>query len=309
MKKSLSRKIIIAASSLLVVILLIVIYVGVISNSKSNSMVKNDTSELQTTNQTQSDVKISTTQNDTSATERTTDTPTVSIEWTYKSFEWEDSDGFKYEITYKISPWILLSNTNIVNSVWKDVGNGNALPAFDDWGLKRGSDNYYYRSNIQRGGTTSNFGERMTDMYYCIGTISIKNITNNWDITSENPRSFYMSLGHYRYDYKSYGDTAQSIGRSFYSNETVDECDAVIINPEMIKNEWGPNTFILMAPENITPSNPEGEYKNSIISGGLEFSANISAYNSAHRRVGESSYVSNDFQIGIIGKDGEYVAP
>ena len=132
-----NKKLIIAVCSLFVVALSVVITVVVINNHKSKSIVKNDTSELQTTNQTQSDL-TTTTQDNTSTTEQTTEeVPNVSIEWTEFSYETEDNDGYTYLITVKLSPWILYSETDIINEAWSVVGKDHSLPTFDSWGFKK----------------------------------------------------------------------------------------------------------------------------------------------------------------------------
>ena len=76
----------------------------------------------------------------------------MNIEWiTIKQTE-TDSDGYSYEVTYKFSPWILLSNTDIVNSAWRDVSKDKVLPGIKDWGLD------YYNGTYSRGNIKSSVG-------------------------------------------------------------------------------------------------------------------------------------------------------
>lgn len=293
-----------------VFVLVVSVVILVVVNNNSNTTTDNYNS--QTSNQ--SEPISTTTENAAITTEPTTIEPTtkvssVPVEWTYKSEEREDAGGYKYEITYKVSPWILLSNTEIVNAYWKEISNGKTLPTFNDWGLKK-QGLCYIREGLHRGGFDSKLITAMTDMYYCIGTVTVKNVTDGWDITSDNPRSpFSAGLGLFRYDEigrQSY--TAFSIGRVFYSNGEEYYADAAIVNPSMKDNKWGPVLFIIMAPENIVPAFPEGEYKDSILTGGLEI---LTTYGYTDSQKSEKYPLNEDsiVRIGLIGNDGKYLAP
>ncbi|MBO4468154.1 MAG: hypothetical protein J5766_02520, partial [Clostridia bacterium] len=67
----------------------------------------------------------------------------VNITWKEIKTSQTDSDGYSYEITFKLSPWILISNTEIINRAWKEVGGNNSLPGFNDWGLKDIGNRYF----------------------------------------------------------------------------------------------------------------------------------------------------------------------
>ena len=204
-------------------------------------------------------------------TKEETDAPTeasnVNVNWTEFKYNTSDSDGYTYEITYQLSPWILLSNSDVINSAWNEVGNGNKLPSFDDWLLKKDSLNTYTRSGISHGGSTGYFAHKLTDMYYCIGTVMIQNTTEGWNIDSNNIRSIYVNLnwssGYKKTDYAG----SYTIGRAFFGNKTEDECDGLNFGASLKNNSWGPVPFVIMAPENVTPSNPDGEHIDNMKAG------------------------------------------
>jgi len=216
----------------------------------------------------------------------------VDIEWTEVVYTTTDSDGYIYEITFNLSPWILLSNTEFVEAAWAEVGAGNTLPGFDDWGLDQSND--HFRQGIPMGGLTNHFYASMNDMYYCIGSFQIENITDGWRISSENPRSTYVKMSWISsYDRDSVYGGAYAIGRTFYSNGFEDESDGVNTNAKLSKDSWGPVPFIIMAPENFSPKFPSGEYAEHMLSGYFNFAW------------------SNGTQVslGVVGQDGIYTTP
>ena len=76
----------------------------------------------------------------------------------------------------------------------------------------------------------------------------------------------------------------------------------------MTSNTWGPVSFIIMAPENFSPKYPDGKFKNRILEGGLELESG--GYNPSPYRDKYASYeVSNTFTVGLIDKEGKYIAP
>ena len=226
--------------------------------------------------------------------------------WTTRTFTTTDTDGYTYQVTYKISPWILLSNTDIINEAWREVGKDNQLPGFNDWGLTNSGSSY--RRDVKHGvNQTRSFWYSMTDMYYCMGTVSIKNITNGFSITSDKPRSIDAALNWtIEVDNPSnYFNKATCIGRTFYSSKTEDHASCVVVRPEMKSDYWGPVSFVLMAPENFSPNYPEGEFNNLVKTGRLGFhqgNCNLDGFisNGCYLQVVE------DFRTGVIGKDGKY---
>lgn len=232
---------------------------------------------------------------------------TAEIEWTNATFTITDSDGYTYEISYKLSPWILLSNEEVINSAWDTVGHGKSLPDFDDWGLKWDGKVYWRPNDIPRGSTTEFWNYPMSDMYYCVGEVSVRNTTEGWDISTSNKRSVEAVLGWKsgsaipEIQHTSIG--AYTIGRTFYSSQTEDQADCIRIHPSMTSNTWGPNPFVLMAPENFSPKYPDGQFYEHTKTGALSFLKGRS-FGGA-----ELSITEDDIRIGIIGKSGEYIPP
>ena len=144
-----------------------------------------------------------------------------------------DADGYTYEITIEAAPWILLSDSAHLEEAWTEHGGGNTVPDFDDWGLQEAGGSYW--NNVSP--FFSAF--RMSDMYYCVGTITIKNTTTGWDITSNNPRSLYLQFGFgLDGDYpmvdsnnlEDYGRNS-SICKLFFSNKVRTEGDVRVFLP------------------------------------------------------------------------------
>ena len=64
-------------------------------------------------------------------------TEETDIEWSEFSYTLSDQQGYTFEVTYKVSPWILLSNTELINSAWSEVGGNKELPTtYGSWGLE-----------------------------------------------------------------------------------------------------------------------------------------------------------------------------
>lgn len=306
-----NKKALIITCAIFVVIITVIIVVVINNNSNS----KEEYYIPQTSYQTEPTSEITIAEPTIITTESTTEAPSATLEWVYKSCEREDGNGYKYEISFKVSPWIMESNTEIANSYWNEISKGKVLPAYDDWGF-RSFGGSYIREGLINGGFDSKIITSMTDMYYCMGTITVKNVTDGWNITSDNPRSPFslgIGLGLFRYDdigRESY-DTAWrafSAGRVFYTDEEKYYADSALARPKMTSNTWGPVPFILMAPENIVPAYPEGEYKDSILTGGLEICQQgyslLSQKNKDWTPEGDEVIL-----IGMIGKDGKYMPP
>ena len=224
------------------------------------------------------------------------------VEWKEVKYTTTDRDGYKFEVTYKISPWILLSNSDTVNAVWAEVGTVNKIPSFDDWGL-----NYQHNSmtkNLSKstGGYTTFECQSMNDMYYCMGSIRIKNVTEGWSLSADNKRSVQTAMT-WSNERKDGLEGAQVISRVYFSNgnEVKETGQGILFSASMPSNEWGPVPFIIMAPEAFTPNYPNGRFYAHFYSG--------------HFAIGDSSIglkdsvFLNDNYLGIIGKDGQYLPP
>ena len=182
-------------------------------------------------------------------------TPEITIDWVEYTSTFTTDGGYVLDISVKMSPWILLSNTETINSAWMEVSNGNALPGFDDWGLRSGNGSYYFRNNFTFG---SSFNATLTDMYYCMGTLTIQNKTEGWSIDSSNSQSLIslISPSDYRQDV---------IGKVFYSNGAQDSGDYARVDANIKSDTWGPCTFVIMTGEEFTPNNPEGAHYEELV--------------------------------------------
>ena len=115
-----------------------------------------------------------------------TPSPYVTVDWQTISYRWEDNSGYKFEATIKISPWINTKNEEYLKSAWVEVGGRNQLTTAnaESWGLTESS-NGYSRGNDEY--CSFRPIKNITDIYYCVGEITIKNLTEGWDITSSSP--------------------------------------------------------------------------------------------------------------------------
>ncbi|MBQ3418206.1 MAG: hypothetical protein IJH32_10300 [Ruminococcus sp.] len=215
------------------------------------------------------------------------------VDWTTRTYNCTDTDGYTYQITIKLSPWIFTGNTSTLNAAWGEVGKGNPLPTtFKDWGLKQ-VEKYQDRQNVGVYAHDESFLVVMTDMYYSVGQIYIKNVTEGWNITSSSPRNPIFEI----YTNVDVASMASTITRTFYGNKTQDQANKVRIDTKMTGDTWGPVPFIMMAPENISPNYPDGEYFESI----LNSDVSVNGWYISH-----DTTPDNQFNIGIIDKQGVY---
>lgn len=215
-------------------------------------------------------------------TEKQTEAPNVDVEWKNVTYFEEDNDGYKYEVSMKLSPWILLSNSETVNAAWDELNSGKSLPQFNDWGLKE-LHGYYSRS--EREGLFS-FSHKMTDMYYCVGEMTIKNRTEGWNITDDNKRSVNLNIS-WNCNYNGNDRFGSAyIWKVLFSNGAEDYYDDKPCTASMKKNTWGPVPFVIMIPENFSPKYPNGENYESIKETKIKIE-------------------KEEIELGIIGKEGK----
>lgn len=255
------------------------------SNSLHSSQTESIGADAETVSETEKQTEVPTE----APTEPPTEAPTIDVDWKEVSYVWEDSEGYSFDVSIRLSPWILLSNTDIVKSVWSEVNPNITLPSFNDWGLSlyngNGFNNLYTRNdnNVQ-------FFHSMTDMYYCIGYATIENTTEGWDINKSNPRNISEGLSCSIDINDVNGGGSSIICKTFYQDGYKDYGNLKIDGAIMKNHVTIP--FILMTPEIFSPKYPNGEYYDTILAG--KFTEIVS---------------KNEIRIGIIGKDKEYVAP
>ncbi len=190
-------------------------------------------------------------------TETETTVAGVDIDFQSHTVQIENSAGYKFEITLKMSPWILSDNEEVINSAWAEVGSGKTLPGFDDWKIYGDSPNHWDCNKI----------------FYSVGQISVKNITPGWDFSESNQGEPDIYI-------RNASGENFLLGKAYYSDETVnfnvkaDHSNAVIrICPLMKKNTWGPLTIILAVPDLISPKYPDGRWGQKLGEGGVLISA------------------------------------
>ena len=233
---------------------------------------------------------------------------TAPIEWTNIVYYKEDTDGYQYEITIKLSPWILLSNTQALSSAWNEVSQGTELPSYESWGVNENTRYPQIKGNsfiTGSDGFITACSHGITDMYYSVGSLEVKNVTDGWSIDSSQPRSLTISAGLWpcRNDYKMSDYAALVAGKTFAGDRIDNYVGGIRINPLMSGDNWGPVPFVLMASEVFSPNAPNGGYYDYILND-LIFASSTQSMFSEHF-ASEFPYVRQ----GIIGKDGVYSPP
>ena len=216
---------------------------------------------------------------------------------------WTDNNGYSFQATVKFSDWIDTKNENYLNAAWDEVGHDRDMPKAEtgSWVLtteKSWDGTCYYRVS----GTDYNFEPtKCTDIYYCVGDVSIRNITSGWNITEASPIQSYDLIfsGVSKEDleeYKSLLDDYRSHSRIkvLYGDDTTKFYSTLgAITPLYKSNKWGPVPFVIAHFENKSPAFPDGEYKAEMTDSVFRVS---------------SSYLTNKeatvtFKLGIIEAD------
>lgn len=191
--------------------------------------------------------------------------PAVEVEWQTLTCQWEDNNGYQFEATIKISPWINTKNTDYVTAAWNEVGSGKTLPSDDSksWGNAPSSDDYYRPV------------DNVTDVYYCIGNVTIKNLTTGWDITASAPvksNPLWFSACQPETNpayYKQHPNTfdylkSSTISKVFYGDGEKRNSTWACLTPQYTSNKWGPVPFVFAHFDSKAPANPDGKYISEI---------------------------------------------
>lgn len=200
--------------------------------------------------------------------------PDVDIDFRTFTYKYEDAQGYKYEATIMLSPWIIESDEVNSDAAWMVVSEGFDInkPTSSSMSLQRYTDNLYMGETSSTVGSslTDKFYATMTDMYFTYGTISIKNITPGWDFSEEKPGNGRLSLG-WGSDslVGSYGSQYAGVGKVYYRGSENTNMGHVYVNPSMKSNSWGPVPFVFGHADNITPNYPDGQYRQEIVDGYL----------------------------------------
>lgn len=206
-------------------------------------------------------------------------TPEVKVEWQTLTYQWEDRDGYKFEATVKVSPWINTKNETYLSSAWDEISQGKSLPKADpnEWGLKPVDGDYRaYDNSGLRFLPTGN----ITDVYYCVGEISVKNLTDGWNITAATPitsNTLWLSASQPEIDAEDLKDhhylkekymESRTMGAAIRREDwgTVYSFLPTWLeyNPKYTSDTWGPATFAFAHFESKTPNAPGGEHMSEI---------------------------------------------
>lgn len=159
-------------------------------------------------------------------------------------------------MTLTFSPWILQSRTELINDVWKRLGQTQALPTPDDgWNLDKFKGNYYQY------GSPPKFAANMTDMYYVLGTVSIENITEGWHFSADKPGDVevFLPLQTAAGDTNYRGGITYSLCKVFFSNGSrVYATRGLDVPVSMTSDYWGPVGFVLGIADYLSPATPNG---------------------------------------------------
>lgn len=182
-------------------------------------------------------------------------TPAVEVEWQTLICQWEDNSGYQFEATIKVSPWINQKNEDYLYTAWDEVGKGRTLPYFNP------NERAYHNGKCSFYGATN-----LTDMYYCIGDITIKNVTSGWDIKAESPVSteFCISPIQSAEERSASVKEGRTIGQVILTNKTTFDFIWSTFYPKLTSNTWGPVPFAFVHYEQKTPKYPDGEYISEI---------------------------------------------
>ncbi|MBR7008065.1 MAG: hypothetical protein IKH90_05480 [Ruminococcus sp.] len=110
------------------------------------------------------------------------------------TYRMKDSQNYEYEITLTLSPWILDTQTEALDSAWAKVGKGKTKPAISNMGAKKYANNVYTTQLSDSQGRNRTFYATMTNMYFSVGTVSVKNVTSGWDFSASKPGTPKIAL-------------------------------------------------------------------------------------------------------------------
>lgn len=181
--------------------------------------------------------------------------PAVEVEWQTLTCQWEDNNGYQFEATIKVSPWINQKNEDYLYTAWDEVGKGRTLPYFNP------NERAYHNGKCSFLGATN-----LTDMYYCIGDVTIKNVTSGWDIKAESPVSteFCISPIQSAEEKSASIKEGRAIGQVILADKTTFDFIWSTFYPKLSSNTWGPVPFAFVHYEQKTPKYPDGEYISEI---------------------------------------------
>ena len=241
------------------------------SEDNGDNTPTNDTTA--TTAVTTQDTAATTTTTAATTTTAVTTAPKSSVNVNFQTYTYrfKDDQNYEYEATITLSPWILESKTDVLDAAWAKVGKGKAKPTKDSMGLQAYSNNLYMTTlrSVTGSSLDDDFYATMTEMYFSVGTISVKNVTNGWDFTESNPGTPNVVLRWASDNSRTMDFKYSLISKTYYSSSESASVGHLHAVPKMTKNSWGPVPIVLAHAENNTPKYPNGQYRPEVLAGYL----------------------------------------
>lgn len=150
-------------------------------------------------------------------------------------------DGYSIEVTAKMSPFISKDDRSTLEAVWGQVSNGKAFP--DD------SEFPYVSAN--------NFAN-CDDIYYALGTVSIENATEGFDLPTDG--SSWFNFDKFMPSQSARSATTHS-SRLILADEgdlQIQNSDLLNVNVTMRGNSWGPVPVVFAVYDNKSLNYPNG---------------------------------------------------
>lgn len=195
----------------------------------------------------------------------------VNVDFKTYTYKMKDAQNYEYEITLTLSPWILDTQTDVLDSAWAKVGKGKNKPAINNMGAQKYANNVYTTQLSDSQGRNRTFYATMTNMYFSVGTMSVKNVTSGWDFSASKPGTPKIALNWVKnINQKSLViENELLMTKTFYTSSENTDIGELYAKPKMTKNTWGPVTVVLAHAENISPKYPGGQYADYVKSGYL----------------------------------------
>ena len=194
----------------------------------------------------------------------------VNVDFKTYTYKMKDAQNYEYEITLTLSPWILDTQTEVLDSAWAKVGKGKTRPQMKTMGAQKYANNVYTTQLSDSQGRNRTFYATMTNMYFSVGTVSVKNVTSGWDFSASKPGTPKIALNWVSDFTRGHNSGNYALmTKTFYSSTENTDIGELYAKPKMTKNTWGPVTVVLAHAENISPKYPGGQYADYVKSGYL----------------------------------------
>lgn len=202
--------------------------------------------------------------------------PEIPIDWITLTDYFTDKNGYVLKVELKLSPWILLSNQEVINAAWRVVGKNRELPDMKYWNYKKYTGGTYGVGGYDKAGNHFGTVDGISDMYYSVGSMKLTNVTEGWDIDPNNPpkASFFLTGVIDKSMPMNFNNTF--VSEVLYTSENRKFSTAVYFEPGMKTNSWGPVPFVIAHPENYVPAYPDGQYRERIATTVFGFSPSYS---------------------------------